>query len=144
MQATGENVKLVAVGDLCSMSALTHGLLPDTIVVDFRTKRGEESAIEEYFRGLSWRTIEVVNPAGMLTQSMWEAIAEAYKSDERVMVVVQGEEDLATMPCIALAPMGSVVLYGLAERGVVVVRVDEAAKQKVKEALLQMEEANGD
>ena len=141
--AVGRPAKLVAVGDLCSLSALTQGLLPDVIVVDFKTRRGEEEEIRQYFEGLNWRSIEVYNPAGVLTRSMWEGIAEAYKSEERVMVVVQGEEDLATMPCIALAPLGSVVLYGMPGKGVVVVRVDEEAKRKVKSVLLQMEEANG-
>ncbi|MFQ5909775.1 MAG: GTP-dependent dephospho-CoA kinase family protein [Thermoplasmata archaeon] len=141
--AVGKPARLAAVGDLCSASALTQGLLPDTIVVDFRTRRGEEREIRDYFESLTWRTIDVVNPAGMLTRSMWEGIAEAYKSDERVMVVVQGEEDLATIPCIALAPLDSVVLYGMPGKGVVVVRVDGEAKQKVKEVLLQMEAADG-
>ena len=100
--------------------------------------------MREYFASMDWRRIEAANPAGVLTESMWKGIAEAYKSKERVMVVVQGKEDLATMPCIALAPLGSVVLYGMPGKGVVVVRVDEEAKRKVKSVLLQMEEANGD
>lgn len=141
--AVGKPFKLVAVGDLCSVSALTEGLHPDIIVVDFKTRRGNEAEIEGYFRELSWKIIDVVNPPGVLTRSMWQGISEAYKSEERVMVVVQGEEDLATLVCIALAPPGSVVLYGLPERGVVVVTADEEAKQKVKKVLLQMEEANG-
>ncbi len=142
--AVGRPAKLVAVGDICSVSALTQGLLPDVIVVDFKTRRGDEEEIREYFEGLNWRSVEVDNPAGVLTRSMWEGIAEAYKSEERVMVVVQGEEDLATMPCIALGPLGSVVLYGMPGKGIVVVRVDEEAKRKVESVLLQMENANGD
>lgn len=141
--AVGKPFKLVAVGDLCSVSALTEGLHPDIIVVDFKTRRGNEAEIERYFRELNWKTVDVVNPSGVLTRSMWEGISEAYKSEERVMVVVQGEEDLATLVCIALAPPNSVVLYGLPEKGVVVVSADEEAKQKVKKVLLQMEEANG-
>jgi uncharacterized protein (UPF0218 family) len=141
--AVGAPFKLIAVGDLCSVSALIEGLLPDVIVVDFKTRRGNEAEIEEFFRELNWKTIDVVNPPGVLTRSMWQGISEAYKSEERVMVVVQGEEDLATLVCIALAPPNSVVLYGLPERGVVVVSADEEAKQKVKKVLLQMEEANG-
>jgi len=144
VNAVGRPAKLVAVGDLCSVSALTQGLLPDVVVVDFKTRRGEEAEIREYFEGFDWRRIEVDNPAGVLTRSMWEGVAEAYKSEERVMVVVQGEEDLATMPCIAIAPLGTVVLYGMPGKGVVVARVDEEAKRKVKSILLQMEKANGD
>lgn len=141
--AIGKPFKLVAVGDLCSVSALTEGLHPDIIVVDFKTRRGNEAEIKQYFQELNWKTIDVVNPSGILTRSMWQGISEAYKSEERVMVVVQGEEDLATLVCIALAPPNSVVLYGLPERGVVVVSADEEAKQKVKKVLLQMDEANG-
>jgi len=143
LDAVGKPIKLVAVGDLCSVSAITEGLLPDMIVVDFKTRRGNEAEIERFFRELNWKTIDVVNPPGVLTRSMWQGISEAYKSEERVMVVVQGEEDLATLVCIALAPPNSIVLYGLPERGVVVVSADEEAKQKVKKVLLQMEEANG-
>jgi uncharacterized protein (UPF0218 family) len=141
--AVGMPAKLVCVGDFCSASVLTQGLVPDIIVVDFKTRRGEDEELEEYFDELGWTRISVDSPAGVLTRSMWEGIAEAYKSEERVMVAVQGEEDLATMPCIALAPLESVVLYGMPGEGVVVVRVDEEAKRKVKSVLLQMEEANG-
>jgi uncharacterized protein (UPF0218 family) len=143
LEAVASPATLACVGDFCSASVLTQGLVPDVIVVDFKTRRGEDEELEEYFDELGWTRLEVDNPAGMLTRSMWEGIAEAYKSEERVMVAVHGEEDLATMPCIALAPLESVVLYGMPGKGVVVVRVDEEAKRKVKSVLLQMEKANG-
>ena len=39
-------------------------------------------------------------------------------------IVVEGEEDLATLPAILYAPPGSVVVYGQPDEGSVLVKVN--------------------
>jgi len=43
---------------------------------------------------------------------------------------VTGEEDLLALPAIVLAPLGSVVLYGQYDKGVVINEVTEELKKK--------------
>ena len=45
---------------------------------------------------------------------------------------MEGEEDLAVLPCTVLMPEGSVILYGLPDKGIVVVKL---TKEKKEEAI---------
>jgi len=49
--------------------------------------------------------------------------------------VIDGEEDLLTLPAILLAPLSSLVLYGQWDRGAVMVEVTEEMKNQVKKLL---------
>jgi uncharacterized protein (UPF0218 family) len=55
-----------------------------------------------------------------------------------VCIEVDGEEDLASLAAISLAPGGVTVIYGLPNKGVVVVDATTANKKKVKEVLDRM------
>ncbi|HUR25411.1 MAG TPA: DUF359 domain-containing protein, partial [Candidatus Thermoplasmatota archaeon] len=62
----------------------------------------------------------------------WDAIRLGLQHEEGpVRIVVEGEEDLLGIPCFLEAPPGAIVLYGMPNQGVVVVRVDAAFKAKV-------------
>ena len=50
-------------------------------------------------------------------------------------LVVNGEEDLLTLPAILFAPLNSLVLYGHWQYGIIVVEVDEKIKEKVRKIL---------
>jgi uncharacterized protein (UPF0218 family) len=56
-----------------------------------------------------------------------------------ILIEVEGEEDLATLACLDLLPKGGTVVYGQPDAGLVVVKVDQAIKRKVKEMLREME-----
>lgn len=134
---------IVSVGDVCSISAIAKGLIMKVVVVDYRSRRADYNQIKAFFEDLGGRRLRIRNPAGMITEELWSAITEAYKSKERVTIEVEGEEDLATLPCVALAPMGAFVIYGLPEVGLILVKVNHEAKEKVRKALSQMEEIRG-
>ena len=46
-------------------------------------------------------------------------------------VEVKGEEDLLGFPAVLFMPLGSLVLYGQPQEGVVMIKVTEAAKNKL-------------
>ena len=50
--------------------------------------------------------------------------------DQDVLILVDGEEDLAVIPLILAAPFGVFILYGQPGEGVVVCEVTPAAKEK--------------
>ncbi len=82
----------------------------------------------------------VKNPPGCISDDLWSAIETAYKFLEKgsLRIEVMGEEDLAALPAIFLAPRDVTVIYGLPDRGVVVVKVVEENKRKAKEILDKM------
>jgi uncharacterized protein (UPF0218 family) len=79
--------------------------------------------------------ISVDNPAGVITEDLIDAVGNALKSDEHVRIFVRGEEDLAAVPAILMAPEGSAVLYGQPDEGVVLVKITSDKKEQMEDLL---------
>ncbi|MHB1261760.1 MAG: GTP-dependent dephospho-CoA kinase family protein [Thermoplasmatota archaeon] len=138
---------VLAVGDVVSLTLKTLGVTPRLFVCDYQTQRGlgsgvhrdaaNEKTLYELELG-NWGELafRVRNPPTTITREAWDAIRLGLQHDEGpVRVVVEGEEDLLGIPCFLEAPNGSVVLYGMPNQGVVVVRVDAAFKKRVADLL---------
>ena len=80
--------------------------------------------------------LNAVNPAGTLTSNLWETIESAINStiedEENRIIVVEGEEDLAVLPCLLMAPEDGVILYGQPNEGLVFVNVMDAKDLAIK------------
>lgn len=129
---------VVTVGDACTLDLVERGRMPDVAIVDFKTKREERRDYRAKLARVGEKVLCVSNPAASLKHEVWRALDEAFKSGERVRVEVQGEEDLTALAAIALAPEGTAVLYGMPNEGVVLVRVDKAARAAVHDLLARM------
>jgi uncharacterized protein (UPF0218 family) len=130
---------VLAVGDVVSLTLKTLGIEPRLFVCDFLTQRGEPDPTYEAELG-AWGSVafRVSNPPATITREAWDAIRQGLAAKPRagpVRVVVDGEEDLLGIPCFLEAPEGSLVLYGMPGKGVVVVAVDAAFKATVAELL---------
>jgi uncharacterized protein (UPF0218 family) len=141
LQILQKEHKIVTVGDKVTYTVLKHGFTPLLCIVDFILERKTypeemKTLIQGY--GRTHRTI--INPPGTITDELWDAIKKVYQNplDQPVRIEVDGEEDLASLAAIYLAPRGVTVIYGLPNKGVVVVKATEAHKQKVKEVLDKM------
>ncbi len=125
--------RLIVVGDVSYRAALEAGVKPKLAVVDFRVKRQE---IEEY--ELQGRVRKVRNPPGWVTKELWDAVHEALGEEGEHVILVEGEDDLAVLPCVVEAEWGDSVVYGQPDEGAVLVEVDEEAKMKVGSVLKLM------
>ncbi len=114
--------KVIVVGDVTLENILAVGIKPSLAIIDLKTKRKikENSA----FKG---KAVNVKNPPGMITTKLWDKIHEAME-EKGSLIVVDGEEDMAVLPCILDADWDSVVLYGQPDEGIVLVRVTEEKK----------------
>lgn len=130
--------RVVTVGDACTLDLVSRGRMPDIAVVDFKTKRETSEEYRRKLQAIAAKVLSVINPAGTLTRDTWEAVSEAFKSNERVRIEVLGEEDLAALAAIELAPEGTAVLYGQPDAGVVLAWVDPRAKATVRDLLARM------
>lgn len=131
--------KVVAVGDMTAFYLLQSSIIPDLAVVDNKTKR--ERLPEDILKNLdhnSYKSIKVKNPPATLTRELIELVRDSLAKDERVKIVVEGEEDLATLPAILYAPMGSVVVYGQPDEGSVLVQVTPEMKMSIDELMKKM------
>jgi uncharacterized protein (UPF0218 family) len=127
------STKLISVGDVTTFHLLEAGIFPDICIVDNRTKR-KLVARHVSTRNMDnvYEEISVENPAGIITDELVKTLCEAFTSEKPIRIFVKGEEDLATLPVILLAPLGAVVLYGQPDEGVVFVKVTEEKKREIR------------
>lgn len=133
--------KVIAVGDVTTFCLLSSsGRKPDICIVDHKTKR--MPVPDHVQQGIGDRdeydTIEVYNPPATLTQELVDVIRERLAGNGRVKIVVDGEEDLATLPAIVYAPLGSTVVYGQPNEGSVAVVVTPERKEYARSIMDKM------
>ncbi len=131
--------KVAAVGDMTAFYLLKSSIVPDLLVVDNKTKRMPVS--DDVVRKLdhdSYKTVRVDNPAATLTIDLMDRIKESLQGDDRIKIIVDGEEDLATLPAILYAPIGSAVVYGQPNEGSVLVHVTPERKKHIEEFIKRM------
>jgi len=126
--------KIVTVGDIITKKFLDSGVIPWICVIDKKSKREKVN----FDIKINNHTTNVENPPGGITFQLWKAIENAYEKEHKTMIIVDGEEDLAALSAIFLAPENTKVIYGMPDEGVVVVDSSDS-KEKVKKLLKKME-----
>lgn len=134
---------VIAVGDEVTSLLNRMAKTADISVVDFRIKRIK---VFHKLSDLSFspallrarygnKVMEINNPPGRMTHAMVSACQIAIKlllkDARRRIIKVEGEEDLAGLPAILMAPLGSLILYGQPDEGVVAVEVTEKKKAEI-------------
>ena len=125
--------RLIAVGDVVTAELLAAGIKPDVAVLDFKVMRGPaDDELKRVMGEFKATVLQVKNPAGGIAQELREAF-EVQKFP--LKIIVDGEEDLATVPAVLSAPLGSVVVYGQPREGMVLVEVTEKKRHEFKKLL---------
>ncbi|MDR2866721.1 MAG: DUF359 domain-containing protein [Methanomassiliicoccaceae archaeon] len=132
--------KLITVGDMVSLTANKIGVRPDIAIYDGMTERREMTEFASFADDRGWKAETAANPAGMITADLVKAIANALSGQEKKMIRVVGEEDLAVIPCILLSPIGTNIVYGWPGKGMMLISNDETIKQRTEELLERTEE----
>ncbi|RLF39408.1 MAG: DUF359 domain-containing protein [Thermoplasmata archaeon] len=131
-----ERKLLVSVGDVVTYTLLSRGIKPKIAVIDYKFRRKECSEeMKKVLQGFGEKRVNVVNPPSTISQELWNALEKAYSDEKTVCIVVDGEEDMASLAAIALAPIGGTVIYGLPDKGIILVDVSPHEKDKVKKVL---------
>jgi uncharacterized protein (UPF0218 family) len=137
-----KETKVVSIGDQVTYTLLCKNIFPLFCIIDYQIKRKENiKKINDKLCSYGKIIKNVVNPPGVITYDLWSSIEDAYGHLDKgipLRIEVTGEEDLAALPAILLAPKNVTIIYGLPDRGVVVVPSTEEHKQKVKEILAKM------
>ena len=135
------NSKFVAtVGDICTIKLIQEEIIPNLMIVDYKTKRNvklteiQMGAIEN----VKCKSVEVNNEPGTISQQLYFEIRNAIESEIITKIIVKGEEDLATLPVIKHSRKGAKVIYGMPDKGMVVVDVNQQAKERANKLLERM------
>lgn len=131
-----EGRNIVTVGDFVTEVILNEKIKPALAIIDNKTERKE-------YKGKTHNAEEVIkikNPPGTITHDLWNAIATAYTTEKETLIIIDGEEDLAALPAIYLAPKKTTVIYGMPKKGMVIVNVNSEKRKLVEKFLNEIEE----
>lgn len=133
---------LIAVGDMVSFTLLDSGIEPDLVIYDLKTERRPYTSLAAKLAEMKGIDAKVENPAGQITNGLVREIASALERNVPTKLLVEGEEDLAALACVAMAPLGSCLVYGVPGKGMAMIRIDEGAARQARSMIDSMEELN--
>ncbi len=131
---------IITVGDICTIKIFEQIREPDLAIVDLKTKRNTLLDPEQLkiMNKIGYNNIEVRNPAGTISKALWKAIESSLSEEKSSKITVKGEEDLAALAVISMAPEEAKVIYGMPDRGMVVVDVNQQSKKRANDFLKRM------
>ncbi len=83
--------------------------------------------------------LKAQNPRGTISFDSMSKIKKTLKITNHVVLEINGEEDLLVLPYVLLAESGSIIFYGQPLKGMVVVKVTNAIRQKAKRLIGKFE-----
>ena len=141
LRESNADAPLVAVGDVVTYHLLTVDATPDVAVIDGRTERTavDEEVRETLATVAGTERVRVDNDPATLSRDLLAALRDALDAPAPVVIEVDGEEDLATLPAIAAAPEGASVVYGQPGEGMVHVLVTAETRETATDLLRRMD-----
>lgn len=131
--------RAITIGDITTKEFNRLGFGQKISIIDFKVARKKrfQNLNELGFEGAE-EILKVKNPSGSLTPELFKAVEKAIQlvnSKQQIQIVlkVDGEEDLAVLPCLLSAPLGWTIFYGQPGKGVVEVKVTQESKEKAYE-----------
>lgn len=134
---------ILSVGDVVTGHLIESGQTPAVALVDGKTER--EAVTDEVAARIETQEFDRVvganNPPATLSAELLAAMTTAVSvaPEQTTLVEVDGEEDLATLPAVLLAPDGASVVYGQPGEGMVLCAVDEELRAGVAETVGRLE-----
>lgn len=130
---------IITVGDIATESLKQQGLTSHIQVIDLKTKRKDLISTSSKKSDVS----KIRNNAGSITKNavkvFHKKLQEFLYSNDNQLLLIHGEEDLLALPAILLAPLGSIVIYGQFNEGLILVTVTSDIKDTVEEMIKHFE-----
>lgn len=121
---------LITVGDAVTDALVKEGVTPDVSIVDLKIQR---KPVYKTIEELGLRNIKVIkkvkSPAGTVSFTDFSILRSLIRNEAKPNVLqIEGEDDLFTLLALLLAPLGSLIVYGQPNEGIVVIEVNEEHK----------------
>ena len=126
---------LIAVGDVTARVMLELDMVPDLALIDGQTKRMALNEDETVDTSHFPVRMTASSPAGVLTPNLLEQLERALHAEEACVMTVDGEEDMAPLYLHLLAPLGTVIVFGMPGWGLMVQRTTLAMKERCRTIL---------
>lgn len=125
---------IITIGDVTTSRFIKENVYSDISIIDGFTKR--QKIIDKFqLEFLPKSNFNAENLPGTINSRtallIKKCIARSIDKAEKITINIKGEEDLLTIPAILFSPLNALVFYGLKDKGVVEVAVDEELKQVI-------------
>lgn len=140
---------VISIGDSVTKSLAKAGYPISIAIIDQKVRRKNVSSLrlisEESGKEIKLPPyLPCKNPPGTLTQSALFCLKVALFQENPVVMRIYGEEDLMGLPLTAIAPKGTLILYGqpprFGEGGIVYFRVTKRKRNEAIKLLKKMKE----
>ncbi|OGH16579.1 MAG: hypothetical protein A3C30_05320 [Candidatus Levybacteria bacterium RIFCSPHIGHO2_02_FULL_40_18] len=126
---------VIAVGDIVVSNFIKVGFQANISIIDLKTNR-QPIMDRTILESLPMTDIKTENEPSTIERGavrvLNSILRKSTTSNKNYTIEIEGEEDLLAIPAILLAPLGSIVLYGIRGIGGIVVEVTEEKKEDVK------------
>ncbi len=129
---------VISVGDVVSRNMIEYCISLNVLIVDNKVMRKPIQPITVN----TDQTLYAKNPPGAITDEAWAVIRSAIEQKGKTRVMVDGEEDLLALVAVLSAPEDALVVYGQPHVGIVVVKVTEETREKMRRIVDAMEESS--
>jgi len=132
----------ITVGDFVTYNTFLFGdkhYYPNISIIDNKIKREHSRIVTEHYSNFFKKVINTWNPPGMITPNAIESINNALKlalNNKRILLIVNGEEDLLVIPLVLMCKNKSIIVYGLWRGAMVVIITSKRVREVFKEILL--------
>ena len=134
---------IIAVGDITTETLIANNVVPSLAIIDTIVARKSYKKLEEYHFPADVRVLPIKSgPGYVATQAIdvikvWSLRVQNNEPIQKKVIVVEGEEDLLTLPAMAYSPVGAILYYGQPNAGICMVEITEKKKQEAEEFLNQ-------
>jgi cytidyltransferase-like protein len=128
-----DGAKTVVVGDATAQKFNQKNIGQFLSIVDFLIHREVRfhQLSEVGFNGQD--VIKILNPHTVVTPELFKAVRSAFNAKNKTVILIEGEDDLAVLPVLLIAPLGFSIFYGQPDEGLVQIVVTEENKEKAYE-----------
>lgn len=132
---------VAAVGDATTFKLLSFDLIPEISILDGKERRSkvEDPYVPKNGRSVDEQGIAAIdelrctNPPSTISKDAYTVLKFVMERKRfPVRILVEGEEDLLTLPMVSMSPDGAIVLYGQPLEGIVIIKVTETMRKKAK------------
>ncbi|MEW6528692.1 MAG: DUF359 domain-containing protein [Candidatus Micrarchaeota archaeon] len=121
-------MKIIAVGDIVTISLLERGIKPFLAVYDFRTMRVDlEKKEKKKIKNSYFEFCSAQNQPGTINEELEKVAKKLIKKGGALFI--DGEEDLSTLVFMKIAPKDCIIVYGQPNKGVVAITCNKKSKK---------------
>jgi len=127
-----ENNIIITVGDVSSKKFIEKNIIPNLAIIDHKIQRQIIEKKNRIEKNLFEESYKVKNPASTISKNLYKII-EKIDFSKKNIIIIEGEEDLATLACILHSPENSLIFYGQPNKGLVKIENNKKTKHKAED-----------